>query len=110
MEMQSKLNEMLRKKLHKAMEEEICDCQMMDEVDRKEALHRILLFQEIVSYFDENQVSSKEAAVLLDNDYLLEDLYEEWCDRYDEKCAALFEAFLETEISIAEANGNDKGV
>ena len=64
MEMQSKLNEMLRKKLHKAMEEEICDCQMMDEVDQKEALHRILLFQEIVSYFDENQVSSKEAAML----------------------------------------------
>ena len=110
MEMQSKLNEMLRKKLHKAMEEDICNCQMMDEVDQKEALHRILLFREIVSYFDENQVSSKEAAALLDNDYLLEDLYEEWCDRYDEKCAALFEAFLETEIAIAEANGNDKGV
>lgn len=110
MEMQIQLNEMLREKLHKEFDEQFECYRSKSESAQRDMLHTMFIYQEIVTYFDEHNVSSKEAASLMEHTFLLDDLYDEWFDCYDGKCETLFEAFLETEIALEGASLYDTGV
>ena len=100
MEVQDRLNQMLLEKLHQEYEDFLEFLKAQDKEDQEEMFHALFLYQEIISFFENIEVSSQEAVELLDRDMLLDDFYNDWLESFDENCSKLFFTFLENEIAL----------